>query len=53
MSNIDELVKSLIASFDVIPAKAGIQYFQTVLNTAAAGMTEFGLFTRLSMLNFE
>ena len=30
--NIDGFVKSLKSSFDVIPAKAGIQYFQIVLD---------------------
>ena len=32
MFNVDGFVKSLKTSFDVLPAKAGIQYFQMVLD---------------------
>jgi hypothetical protein len=31
-SKVDSFVKSLKMSFEVIPAKAGIQYFQIVLD---------------------
>jgi len=55
----DSLVKSLISRFVVIPAKAGIQQIQLLLDTGVrgcvaasfAGMTVVGLFTRLSNLN--
>ena len=33
---IDDLVKSLKISLFVIPAKAGIQYFQLLINTMSA-----------------
>ncbi|MDI6756091.1 MAG: hypothetical protein QME78_17100, partial [Thermodesulfobacteriota bacterium] len=34
---IDELVKSLKMPFSVIPAEAGIQYFQMLINTLDSG----------------
>jgi len=34
---IDDLVKSLKIPFSVIPAKAGIQYFQRLINTLDSG----------------
>jgi hypothetical protein len=33
----DDLVKSLKISFFVIPAEAGIQYFQALINTLDSG----------------
>ena len=47
--NVDALVKSLKTPLDVIPAKAGIQYFKVLLDAclrracpcAGRGMTEF------------
>ena len=50
--NDDGLVKSLNLSFSVIPAKAGIQYFQILLDAClrracpcvGRGMTEFRTF---------
>jgi hypothetical protein len=41
---LDGFVKRLKTSFGVIPAKAGIQCFQILLEAAFAGMTEFQLF---------
>jgi hypothetical protein len=35
--NIDEIVKSLKIRFSVIPAKAGIQFFQIVINSLDSG----------------
>jgi|GEM_PF-1196270 len=35
--NVDELVKSLKMHFSVIPAEAGIQYFQMLINTLDSG----------------
>jgi hypothetical protein len=43
-SKIDGFVKSLESSFSVIPAKAGIQYFQVVLDACLRrhdGITDF------------
>ncbi|MCX5912484.1 MAG: hypothetical protein NTV04_11185, partial [Deltaproteobacteria bacterium] len=42
--NLDEFVKSLKMRFFVIPAKAGIQYFQTLLNTLDFGFHRSGDF---------
>ena len=52
IGKIDGLVKSLNSSFSVIPAKAGIQYFQILLDAClrracpcgGRGMTEFRTF---------
>ena len=44
LNNIDGFVKSLKSSFGVIPAKAGIQYFQIVLGACRrkhAGISGF------------
>jgi hypothetical protein len=38
MLNIDEVVKSHQPPVTVIPAKAGIQYYQTVLDSADASL---------------
>jgi len=37
MPKIDDLAKSLKIPFSVIPAKAGIQYFQILINTLDSG----------------
>jgi hypothetical protein len=44
--NIDDLVKSQKAPLSVIPAKAGIQYFQALLDSRLRGSDDCGNFLR-------
>jgi hypothetical protein len=52
--NIDEFVRSLKIWFSVIPAKAGIQFFQIVKNSLDSGFHRSDdFFARSSILDFE
>jgi hypothetical protein len=52
-SNIDGLVKSLKTSFDVIPAKAGIQCFQIVLDACLRRRDGISHFLRVCQYYFK
>ena len=45
--NFDDLVKSLKIPFPVIPAKAGIQFFQIVINSLDSGFHRSDNFLRI------